>query len=217
MKRHRNSGFTLIELPVVSGAETPTFTRHAGRSAMKRTSTGFTLIELLVVIVIISILSALLLTAVSAAMRFSRRVRTDMEVDQLEDAWLLYRQTYSHWPSFLFPPPGAMESSKVKISGDVAKILRGENDARDNNTKLYNFMTFKNYDSNDDPVTLWQARSGDATLDEHYYYCKFDVNFDNKINGTGNPNDPPEDAIHASVITWTVNGDSGKITGSWER
>lgn len=176
---------------------------------------GFTLIELMSVIVIIAILSGLILTGVAAAMRVARRIQTDMAVGQLEQAWLLYRQTYNCWPSFLFPPAAQMEATKVKISGDVAKMLRGENYG--GNTKLHRFMTFKNYDSSKDPVTLWQSRSGGATLDEHYFYCKFDINFDNKIDGTGSAANPPENDVSASVIVWTVNGDSGEITGSWQQ
>ena len=191
------------------------------RNTTRHRNHGFTLIELLVVIVIISILSALLLTAVAAAMRFSRRVRTDMEIDQLEDAWLLYRQTYSKWPDtqLLSSVPNP-ETRKFTIDDKIGRLLSGV-DEDGQNARGYTFMTFKHYATDDTPVTLWYGRdgSGGTPTDEQKYYCKFDTDYNNVIQQAAAfpPGVPPTTDVRASVIVWTVNGDSGEITGSWQR
>lgn len=186
----------------------------------RRANPGFTLIELLVVIVIIAILSSLLLTAVSAAMRFSRRVRTDMEIDQLEDAWLLYRQTYSKWPDTQalsgVPNP---EIRPFTVDAKINRLLAGTNEDGQNR-KAHTFMMFKNYANDGTPVTLWFMRDGGGSpATEHMFHCKFDMDYNNVIQQAPAfpPGIPPTTDVRASVVVWTVNGDNGEITGSWER
>ncbi|MGC8829016.1 MAG: type II secretion system protein [Verrucomicrobiia bacterium] len=59
---------------------------------------GFTLIELLVVVAIISILSSLLLSALASAKRNAKTAQCISNFKQLQTAWMMYVNDYSHLP-----------------------------------------------------------------------------------------------------------------------
>jgi prepilin-type N-terminal cleavage/methylation domain-containing protein len=78
----RSSGFTLVELPVVS----------------KRKRQAFTLVELLVVIAIIGILVALLLPAIQAAREAARRAQCQSNLHNVAIAVLNYESSKKTFP-----------------------------------------------------------------------------------------------------------------------
>ena len=185
------------------------------RSRSKASRRGFTLIEVLVVIAIIGILVGLLLPALSAARRFAYRVKAKSEVKNLEGAWKQYYAEYHKWPSW------AKEDEAVCIRGGVAELLQGAYDATDNKkemrffqfTKLASFFITT-------PLNPWGNVAESPIPDNVLYYVKFDINYDNKISGTGDPNDPPETDMRREVIVWTENpkqpvGSAKRIIGSW--
>ncbi len=59
---------------------------------------GFTLVELLVVMIIIAILSALLLTAVSGAMRTAKNAAVTAEINTLSTALAAFKEKYGDYP-----------------------------------------------------------------------------------------------------------------------
>ena len=186
---------------------------------MKRRK-GFTLIELLVVIVIIGILAALLLVAIGAGIRMARRTQANYDVKSIAMALQSYFSEYHKWPPTMIPDP---EHVPVKISGNIAKLLQGENvpatPLPGGNPRKMTFMQFKRLAGDDaaKPVNPWWKGSAEPSDDETYWF-KLDNNFDNVIDGTGNPEGPPEMTIKRSVIVWTRNMDNNTfIMSSDER
>jgi len=167
---------------------------------MSNKKSAFTLIELLVVIVLIAVLAALLLTGISAAMRLAKRVKATTEVKGLAAAIQQYYTEYRKWPQTTIIDP---EVEPVKINGNVAKMLQGEDVPVKNNIKKTQFFTFQTFANGDasQPVNPWYE-AGTPT-DDYYYYYKVDYNFDNKINGTGDASSPPEKVVKRQVIVWT--------------
>jgi type II secretory pathway pseudopilin PulG len=167
--------------------------------------------EILVVIVIIAILLCLLLPALVQARRWAKITATYVELKEIETSWKGYYSTYNKWPTF------ASESSAVPIIGPVARVLEGETDGNDNNPNKLKIMRFSKLNKDSDPINLC-ARS-DTGID--YYYCKFDMNGDGVIKGTGAADEPPENDIHRKVIVWTKNPYSPRpgepILGSWQK
>lgn len=185
------------------------------RTRYRASGRGFTLIEILVVIAIIGILVGLLLPALTAARRFAYRVKAKSEVKNLEGAFKQYYAEYHKWPSF------ATEDERVCIRGDVADLLQGKYDATDNKKEMRFFQFTKLADFFiTTPINPWGNVSVSPVPDDVLYYAKFDINYDNKINGTGDATAPPEDEMRREVIVWTENpkqpvGSAKRIIGSW--
>jgi len=174
----------------------------------ERFKSGFTLIELLVVIVIIAILSALLLTAIAAARRFADRTKASLEIRSLELALNKYYTEYRRWPGGsdwgVYFGGNSPEDTAIPVSLDIARMLQGDDFPSGQNPRRLKFIEFQSLDdtaadpANADPVNPWK-KPGETPTADHYYYFKVDENFDNTINGTGDPASPPENAVRRSV------------------
>lgn len=164
--------------------------------------------ELLTVIVIIAVLSALLLGSIGAAFRFAKRTKAHTEIKNLEIAINKFYTEYRRWPDTTPNLP----NETVRVDGDIARMLAG--DGIRGNTKRFQFMSFQSLNSANNPVNPW-ARPGSPS-DNDYYYFKLDHNFDNVIDGTGDPAEPPQNTVRRSVIVWTWNSDRQELMGSWD-
>ena len=186
-------------------------------------SKGFTLVELLVVIVIIAILAALSVSGIASAMRFAAKTKAKTEVKSLAAALNSYYGEYRRWPNMggSFDPM-EMENGKIEIADDWARLLTGDN-VNDQNPKRICFMTFEAM-VGDTPVNPWFTGDSIGDVDDgDKYYAKFDMNYDNKINGTGSsdPFEEPEGELKRNVVVWTVHMDmsTGEVdtkVRSWE-
>lgn len=78
-----------------------------GRRAQRRT--GFTLVEILVVLAIISVLAGLITVSVQQARKFANIKTTRIDIQQLEQAALVYRNAFGD-----YPPTSLSSSSEVK-------------------------------------------------------------------------------------------------------
>ena len=179
---------------------------------------GFTLVELLVVIVIMAILTSLILAAVNAARRFAMLTKARTEIESLRTAWTAYQHEYQRWPAI--PGNPMPEVFKIKIAGNVAKTLMGE-DLDNNNPRKVNLMTFSQLNPVGDPINPWFSASAGSWPEEAYYYCKFDVQYNHIVDGTGDENNPPKDDVRQDVIVWTINpnypvGDPKRLVASWQ-
>ena len=171
-----------------------------------RRPTGFSLLELLIVVGIITILLGLLLPALRAVTRHSRRIAAQHETKMIEAAWKQYYATYARWPT----NSGAIGET---ISGTLAAMLQGIPDKGDEgfelNPRRLRFVDFTRLNGDGDPVNPWLLRDG-------YYHVRFDTDFDGII-----PADPPiSNDVPRDVIVWTYNadrqpGDPEYVVGSW--
>jgi prepilin-type N-terminal cleavage/methylation domain-containing protein len=91
-------GFTLVELPAVSGAKKPAYTQRFRRSSMRCTGNGFTLIELLTVMTILTVLFALCLSAIAGLKRHAERVVTLARAQDFTHAIKAYFNVYGEYP-----------------------------------------------------------------------------------------------------------------------
>ena len=183
------------------------------QSALDSRHSAFSLIELLVAVAIIAILAGMLLASVALVRRHARKIVATTEVKGLETAWKNYYSTYRRWPTF------AEESDSVAIADAVAAVLRGFDDAGTNNPKRIKFMEFNRLNAVTNPISPWGRTSEVST--NHYYYVKFDVNYDDVIDAGASASDPPANAVRRKVIVWTINPDvdpeeSGYVIGSWQ-
>jgi prepilin-type N-terminal cleavage/methylation domain-containing protein len=167
----------------------------------RRDRSGFTLVEMLAVVVIIGLLMAMLLGVVELVRGRAQEAIAHGEVKSLESAWKQYYAEYKQWPTF------AGETTPVAITGGVADLLRGSDDADTNNVKRMEFMEFSRLNGVQDPVNPWGDVGGVQT--GYYYYAMFDVDYDHVIAG-------PSGDVPRSVIVWTVHGEDGSIIGSWD-
>ncbi len=78
---------------------------------------AFTLIEMLVVIAIIGILMSLLIPALSGARHRARVTRARMEMNQIETAWISYRNDHRELPQGL-----------TRMDSRAVQYLSGDND-----------------------------------------------------------------------------------------
>jgi prepilin-type N-terminal cleavage/methylation domain-containing protein len=183
--------------------------RKEGGTNMNARKAAFTLIELLVVIVIIGILAALLFSGINAAIRLARRTQAKSEVQLLAAAMDAYYAEYHRWPPTTVTTVPDPELTEVRINGDVAKMLLGEDFS---NPKKIGFMQFRQFANGDQtkPVNPWW-KAGNPTTN-HWYYYKVDKNFDNIISVGSTP--PPTTALRRRVVVWTMNVDKGTFITS---
>jgi prepilin-type N-terminal cleavage/methylation domain-containing protein len=196
---------------------------------------GFTLLELLTVIAIIGILAALLFPAISGAINKSRRTAALAEVRGIETALKKYYQEYTSWPEKLFIPPRIDEAKAIPIRGDMVRMLLGE-DPEDKkvNPRLLSFIEFTRVDTAGDAISPWGSKDASRNKSCHYYYAKFDADFDNVVNaGRGgapfsrgnilnpNPDTQPAESVRRNVIVWTYDpkarSEKDYVIGTWSR
>jgi prepilin-type N-terminal cleavage/methylation domain-containing protein len=194
------------------------------RTRSRRPAEAFTLIELLVVIAIIGILIALLFPALNAAINKARRTAALTEVKGIEMALKKYYQEYTGWPNTASYGIPDAEARALPIKGPVVRMMRGENDGANNNIRQLVFMDFSHLDSAGDPVNPWGVKIPSRNTYEHYYYAKFDTDFNNVINaGSGAPpNNEPANSTRSGIIVWTYNpkvpaSKPDHVIGSWSR
>jgi prepilin-type N-terminal cleavage/methylation domain-containing protein len=189
----------------------------------QRQQTGFTLLELLVVIAVIGILVALLFPAVNAALNKAKRVAASTEVKGIETAMKKYYQEYTGWPNTTpFGIPDA-EPRALPVKGRVVTMLKGINENA-NNVKRLPFIDFTHTNNVGDPINPWGSKDPSKNTYKHYYYVKFDTDFDNMIRAGGGaaPDNLPRGSVPANVIVWTYNpkvpdSKPESVIGSWSR
>lgn len=194
-------GFTLIELLACR----PKPWRRQARK-------GFTLIELLVVITIIGLLAAILIPAITGALKSAKRTRALSQIRDLDGAVKRYFTEYGKMPV----PAGD--------NGGPDKLYTGATQAR-----VIEILINKSLDANANPkeivfLDLDPASFGVKTVDEmlamltrdlpyndpwgdpevddgHEYGILMDLNFDEKITVTGYGNN---DEIRAKVAVYSL-------------
>lgn len=176
--------------------------------ADRRPPAAFTLIELLAVIAIILVLAGLLLPVLSRAHSHAMRVAAKAEVKQIETAWNQYFAEYQTWPT------NVHDEATQPLTGQLLWILQGSN-IWNANPKSISFMHFTRYDTASNPVSPWGSRTAPAP-DTDYYYCRFDVDYDETIL----TDTAPPVSVRRPVIVWTFNknvhtNDTDYVIGSW--
>jgi len=190
--------------------------RTGEENVKHKTHGGFTLVELLVVIVILGILASLTLVGISAAMKFAKKTSAKAEVVSLKQAFENYYREYRKWPSFA-PMVMDPETEPIEITGDVALMLMGADEPPGTNKKRLPFVEFKALNAGGEPVNPWGDTEGGGVDPNYCYFAKIDTNFDGIIDGTGDPADPPESSVKATVIVWTsIDGSATDFMKSWE-
>ena len=174
---------------------------------------GFSILEILAVVAIIAVLAGLILPAISMVRRRARRVVALSEVKNIEAAWKKYFTEYNRWPTNL------TEDIPCALIGNRARILEGEAVDDANNRRLP-FVHFRKLDDDGNPVNAMWREGKLAT--NHYFYMKFDLNYDNGIPAGSLPYDPPETKLQRQVLIWTFDtsrnsDDPGFIIGSWQK
>jgi prepilin-type N-terminal cleavage/methylation domain-containing protein len=161
---------------------------------------GFTLMEILIVVAIISILAGLIVPTFFYAKTRAREAKARTIVKSLETAFKGYLDTYKVWPD---------DFTDGDISGDLFKVMRGENVSSMNPQQIafFEFESTSNYPSAYEFYALdsWSDPSDSSTLKA--YQVMFDKNYDNQITL------PNGEIIYRSVAVWSVGEDRNNDYG----
>ena len=180
---------------------------------------AFTLIELLMVVMIIAVLFSILLSAIRTVERHTLQTVTQAEIKNIETAWKQYFTHYQMWPSNNVPA----NFPENLLGEDLAKVLRGDADAKNQNPDQVIFMEFTRFADFENvpiPVNAW-GESGRHKPENCAFYVMFDHEGDNQIEvapGTGYTTTN----LFRSVAVWSFNpaqtekdSDKPKLLGSW--
>ncbi len=155
-------------------------------------SGGFTLVELLVTVGAIILLVGVMVTGINTARKNTKKKIVQAEVRAIEMAIREYLTVYRQ------PPPNSSETTSMRIDRAFAEILEGAN------PKHQVFMQFKRKNDNGDPISPWGLDALDSYQD--YYYAKFDMNFDKRVDNSlpaWDPRNPPYTRpVERDFICW---------------
>jgi prepilin-type N-terminal cleavage/methylation domain-containing protein len=177
-------------------------------------SRAFTLIELMMVVMIMTILFAILLSAVRTVQRHTLKTVTRGELKNLESAWKQYFSHYQTWPT---NPPGYV------IDASWAAALQGADSEAGINADRLVFMEFARL-ADGQPLNAW-SESGRHDLRLCAYYVLFDEDGDNELvaPALAAPLVPPfSNTLHRGVAVWTYNPEARDaqrrptVLGSWQ-
>jgi prepilin-type N-terminal cleavage/methylation domain-containing protein len=218
------AGTLAPSLAPVQPRQSPAFRRKPPRgfspgyhqpSTTNQPRAAFTLIELLMVVMIIAVLFSIILSAIRTVERHTLQTVTQAEIKTIETAWKQYFAHYQMWPTNSMPDN--------LLGEDLAKVLRGDVDARDQNPDQAIFMEFTRFADHEGkqiPVNAW-GESGRHKPEDCAYYVMFDDDGDNVLEvtpGTGYT----VTNLFRSVAVWSFNPaqtetDSAKpkLLGSW--
>jgi prepilin-type N-terminal cleavage/methylation domain-containing protein len=192
-----------------------------GQPSEKETRPAFTLMEMLAVLAIIGILAAILMPAISSAIKQSKKTRAKADVQTIVSAWKAYYNEYGKWPVtngiFLKGDPyyssNAVEgvcSGLLTVSEVVRLLAPGSIDVDNSsliktyNQKNGNFLT-RGRDA------MAPDLSGDALVDSwgNAYRFLFDLNGDGRVTLVlgGETQE-----IYDSVIAWSAGPDRAEGT-----
>ena len=186
---------------------------------MAATNHAFTLIELLMVVMIIAVLFSILLSAIRTVERHTLQTVTQAEIKNIENALKQYFAHYQMWPSNNVPA----NFPEDLLGEDLAKVLRGDVDARDQNPAQVIFMEFTRfaeYEGKQIPVNAW-GESGRHKPEDCAFYVMFDHDGDNQLEVAPGAGYATTNILR-SVAVWSFNpaqteqkSDNAKLLGSW--
>lgn len=145
---------------------------------------AFTLLEMLVVMAIIAILAGLIIPTYFRFIRNARITTVTCEVKQLESAFKHYLDYYRMWPSMV------VNDNEMEISGDLFKIMRGQDMGGDNRDEIqfFQFQEGRNAADPDAAYDIW----GDQP-----YRVKFDDDYNGEITGVAGG------SVYRTVAVWS--------------
>lgn len=111
--------------------------RNPSANCTANQRSSFTLIEMLAVIVIISLLAALINTAIIKAKKNATKVKRRAEISSLSSAIRAYRYEYQEWPC---PNPGAYSNDNHIIIHDW--LMNGAAGRNERNIRYLNLSDY---------------------------------------------------------------------------
>lgn len=174
------------------------------KTSMRSVRGGFTLIELLVTIGIIAILAAILLPAISAAMKKANVAKTQAAVRSIDTALKGYNLEYSKYPEVV--AGGDKVYQDANANAEIISVLRAINSGTLNANHKSNPRKISFLDVDED--SLQPAGSSFAYVDpwDAPYIIVIDANFDGEVTV---PNYPSKINRGCAVYSKGPDGNAG--------